>query len=106
MKLCDGIPQHRRAAVFLLPVVPLALKQVAPFHSRNDLLRRALIVGVVGVVQTGHGHAAGMMEVVVPAAVETEPVLDRRTQHARLLQFVLGGDDDFPLAGRLCGTAA
>ena len=42
--------EGRPAAAFLLPSVPLSLIEIAVLHRRNELLRRAAVIAVIGLM--------------------------------------------------------
>ena len=60
-----GVPRR-----LLLPLVALALVEVAVLDRRDELLRRAEVVGVVGLVVAGQRDHGAVVEVVVPERVE------------------------------------
>ena len=98
--------EGRGAAVRLAEAVELALEQEAPLDRRDQLLRRAVVVGVIGLGTLGHRHRGGVVEVVVPDRVEPVTALLDRADQPDLLVLVLGDQDDRPLAGRVAGQAA
>src|SRR5262249_21253327 len=65
-------PPGRRSTALRLPLVALPLVEAAVFDRRNELLRRACVIGVVSVVAAGERDGGGVMEVVVPQPVEPE----------------------------------
>ena len=98
--------EARRAARRVLPVVPLPLEQIAVSRRRDQLLRRAPVVVVVGFAPAGQGDVRGMMEVVVPERVEAvAAIVQLGRGKARLLRFVLGDEKDFPVHPRRPGLA-
>ena len=82
--------QRRGPAALLLPGVPLPLVQVPPLHRRQDLLRGAAVVRVVGLVVAGQRDARAVVEVVVPQRVQAVAAGLGRAHHPRLLRLVLG----------------
>src|SRR5258707_9655313 len=86
--------ERRGAAPLLLPGKNLSLVEVAPFEGRDEFLRIAVIVGVVGFIAADERHHGGMMEVVVPNCIQAVAALLRRAYEASSLPLVLGDDDD------------
>ncbi len=84
--------ERRGAAALLLPRVPLPLVEKAVLDARDQLLRRAEVVGVVGLVAAGQRHQRRVVEVVVPERVEAVAALRGRAHQLRLLRLVLGDD--------------
>src|SRR5262245_23077541 len=85
---------RRRSALLSLPAVILTLIEVAPLQSRYELLRRALVIGVIGFGASGYRHAGRMVKVIVPQRVDTEAAAIGWPRHFRTLRFVFGDDND------------
>ncbi len=101
-----GDIERRLAARFFLPGVELPLKEVAVFGRGNELLRVAVVVGVVGFVPAGQGDDGAVMPVVVPEAVESAAAAGDRPDEFGLLRLVLGDEDDGTLPCRdACGLS-
>ena len=81
--------EGRRAAIPVLPRVPLALIQESPLGQRHELLGRSRVVGVVRLTKTGRGDAGGVVKVVVPDGIEAEASLLPRTECPDILRFIL-----------------
>src|SRR6266542_1679226 len=82
--------EARRAASLLLPLVALPLVESAPLDRRDELLRVAKVVAVVGLVAAGQGDQRAVMEVVVPQRIETVATLVERPHESALLRLVFG----------------
>ena len=87
------------AAAVPLPRVALALVEVAPPHGGDQLLGRAAVVGVVGLVPPGEGDEGGVVEVVVPERVETVAAGLAGADEPCVLRLVLGDDVEAPAGG-------
>src|SRR5260221_9931939 len=87
------------AAAPLLSRVPLSLIEVSPLHSRNQLLRRTEIIGIIIFRVAGHRHAGRVMKIVVPGGVEPEAPFGRTAKQPRILKLVLGHDQRLAPAG-------
>ena len=88
----------------LLPFVALALIEIAVLHRRNEFLRRSQIVAVIGFVVAGESHHRGVMEIVIPQAIQAVPALFRRLHQLHLLRFVFGDKDHS--RGAACSRAS
>ena len=62
--------ERRCTATLLLPGVVLSLEEIAVLHGRDQLLGRAKMIRVIGVVVSGQGHDGAVVEVVVPQTVK------------------------------------
>ena len=92
---------RRGAAALPLPAVALSLVEEPVPHARDQLARRAAVVGEVGLAPArADGDARAVMEVVVPEAVEPEATGLQRREAADLLRLVLGDEDDVSAGGR------
>ena len=63
---------------FLLPLIPLSLKEKGPFHARDKFLRGSPVVCVVPFGSAGCGHPRGVVKIVAPHSIQSpSPLLDR-----------------------------
>src|SRR6478609_6562941 len=88
----EGMPRHiqrRGSPTLLLPRVTLPLKQVAVFHRGKQLLRAAVVVGVVGLAFPRERDARAVMEIVVPQSVKPVSATSKRPYNLAVLRFVL-----------------
>src|SRR6185436_11251781 len=94
LEVVDEIPgsqvEPRRAPPLLLPGVALPLVEIAVPGRRDQLLRRAAVVAVVGLPAAGESHDRRMVPVIVPEGVQPVSPLVDRTDETRLLGLVLG----------------
>src|SRR5687768_14308609 len=95
-----------RAAAGLLPEVALSLVEKAVFRGRDELLRRAVVVGVIRLAMAGERDQRGVMPVVVPEGVEAVAALVERADETRLLRLVLRHEINRPPASRRASRAA
>src|SRR5689334_8263346 len=84
--------KRRTAATFLLPAIPLALVEVPPFQRRNELLRCAFVVAVIGLGMASASDDGAVVKIVVPKSIHSVAALFRRTDELRFLRFVLRND--------------
>src|ERR1051325_10138318 len=104
LQVADEAPRRdaarRRAAVFLLPRVPLALIKKAARRHGYEFGRTAEVIGVVRLAPPGERHRRAVVPVVVPERVEA--VL---RQEAHILRLVLRDHVDTAALGRLARAA-
>src|ERR687886_827910 len=81
--------EGRGAALLLLPAIILALIQEPMTRGRDELLRLAIIIGVVGFVTSGQRDDGAMVKVVVDERVEAVAAALRRPDEPSVLRFVL-----------------
>ena len=94
------------ATAFFLPAVKLPLVKKAVLDRGDKFLRRAAVVGVVGRVAAGQRDERGVMQVIVPKAIEPVAAGGGWPHEFRFLRLVLGDQDDRALARRLARGAA
>src|SRR5438105_3905440 len=90
------------AAPFLLPAIALALVEKTPLGGRDEFLRLAGVVHVIGFTTPGQGDAGGVMKIVVPQGIQAVAPLGRRANKLRMLRFILG--DQVGLTGSAGST--
>ena len=111
MILDVGHKRRRRHAVgsrparLRLPRVTLSLKQVAVLGGRNQFLRRAVMIRVVGFAPPGHRDDRAVMKIVVPHRIETVATGINGPNEAYGLRLAFGDQNDW-LAARSRARAA
>ena len=78
---------------------------MAVANGRNQFLRRAGVIGVIGLGMARRGDSARMMEIVVQNAVGSPATLVDRQHLMPAVQFVFAVDDDRSVARRLPSRA-
>src|SRR5829696_6546452 len=79
-ELCGFEPGRGRPPARLLPHVPLPLKEEPPLGERDELLRSAAVIRVIGLASSGDRDGSGVVEVVVPQRIEAKPAVLNRTE--------------------------
>ena len=97
--------EGRGAAPLLLPAIILPLIQEAVPRGGDKLLRPPAVIGVVGLVASGHRDNSAVMKIVVDQRVEAVAAPLRRPHQAGMLRLVLTDDKGQPVARRLAHPA-